>query len=131
MDTQTNPAAVDFENRLARSSGRSGRTYVASAKVTGAEQDELISAAQLEGKALSEWSREVLLREARRMNGDPVFTEIIATRTLLNKVLRKITLGQGMTTEQFNAMQDEIRTTKHATAREVMEQYTPSTEKEK
>jgi hypothetical protein len=92
--------------------------------VTHAEQEELESAARGQGKALSEWAREVLLREARRTEDDALFTEVIAMRVLLNNVLRPIALGQKMTTESFNDVLTKVRTDKRIAAREVMQQYT-------
>ncbi len=80
---------------------------------------------------LREWSREVLLREAKRPKNDPVFTEIVATRMLLNNVLRTVASGKVMTDEAYTDELEEVRLTKHETAREVMEQYTTPTEKEK
>ena len=56
---------IDLATRLRRSPGRSGRKCVASAKLTESERGELDPAAKGDGKALSEWEREVLLREAR------------------------------------------------------------------
>ena len=66
MQATNTAAPIDFETQLRRSQGRTSRKIVASAKVTEAERGELDAAAKAEGKALSEWAREVLLREARR-----------------------------------------------------------------
>ena len=123
--------SFSFEGRLARSKGRPSRSRVANARVTASELKELEIAAESEAKALSEWSREVLLREARRPKNDPVFTEIVATRMMLNHVLRVIARGQVMTDEAFTYELDEVRLTKHETAREVMEQYAAPVKKEK
>ena len=54
-----------FEGRLSRSRGRAGRDRVVSSRATADEHQELEAAAKAEGKALSEWSREILLREAK------------------------------------------------------------------
>ncbi|AXC15986.1 hypothetical protein ACPOL_6776 (plasmid) [Acidisarcina polymorpha] len=123
-------APLDFESRLRRSQGRAGRKHVASAKVTGAEYSQLQVAAQRDGKALSEWAREVLLREARRSPRDPLFTEIVATRMLLNLVLQHIACGELMTAEMFSDMLTKVRTTKHKQALELMEQYATNDPKE-
>jgi hypothetical protein len=124
MEARTLAGTVDFESRLRRSQGRSGRTFVASAKVTHAEHSELETAAQTDGKALSEWAREVLLREARSARRDAVFTEIIAIRMLLNLVLQPLSCGEAMTHESFSAVLTNVRTTKHKAAIDVMKQYT-------
>jgi hypothetical protein len=73
---------------------------------------------------LREWSREVLLREARRPKNDPVFTEVVGTRMLLNEILRVLACGHAMDEKSFDEVMDEVRVTKHETARQVMELYT-------
>src|ERR1700679_2891915 len=114
---------VDFVTRLRRSQGRSGRKCVASAKLTEGERGELDAAARADGKALSEWAREVLLREARSRRTDALFTEIVATRMLLNLVLKSVACGEVMTPESFSAVLTKVRTTKHKQAFDMMEQY--------
>jgi hypothetical protein len=130
MEAKTSAGTVDFEARLRRSQGRSGRTFVASAKVTQAEHSELEMAAQADGKALSEWAREVLLREARSARADALFTEIVAIRMLLNLVLKPLSCGELMTPESFSAVLTNVRTTKHRAATDVMEQYVIPEQKE-
>ena len=94
MDETNETNSIDFATRFRRSRGRSGRTFSATAKVTREEHDELEAAAKAEGKALGEWSREALLASARRTVASPVFTEVIATRRLLNSVLRVVACGE-------------------------------------
>jgi hypothetical protein len=130
MEAKTSAGTIDFEARLRRSQGRSGRTFVASAKVTQDEHSELETAAQAVGKALSEWAREVLLREARSARTDALFTEIVAIRMLLNLVLKPISCGEVMTPESFSAVLTNVRTTKHRAATDVMEQYAIPEQKE-
>ena len=122
---------LNFSTRFQRSEGRSGRTYAATAKVTQSELSELDLIARSEQKALSEWAREVLLREARRSPHDPVFTEVVATRMLLNLVLQHVACGELMTPEMFTEMLTKVRTTKHKQALELMEQYAEAHIKEK
>ena len=130
MDEQNTGGTLDFKNRLRRSRGRSGRTFVASARVTSEEQNELEAAAGAQGKALSEWAREVLLREARAPRGDALFTEVVATRMLLNLVLKSVACGEVMTPETFSAVLTKVRTTKHKQALDMMDQYATSDQKE-
>lgn len=116
---------LKLEDRLRRSKGRTGRTRSANAKVTADEQDELERAAAAEGKALSEWAREVLLREARaRVTERATFTEVVALRKLLSSALTVLLAGKTMPQEQYAVLLAEIRDTKHTAAREVLEQYT-------
>jgi hypothetical protein len=121
---------VDFATRLRRSQGRSGRKCVASAKLTEGERGELDAAARADGKALSEWAREVMLREARSRRTDALFTEIVATRMLLNLVLKSVACGEVMTPESFSAVLTKVRTTKHKQAFDMMEQYATPDQKE-
>jgi hypothetical protein len=122
--------ALDFGERITRSKGRRRRDCMANARVTQAEQDELAGVAKEQGKALSEWAREVLLREARRSQRDPVFTEIVATRMLLNLVLKHIACGELMSAEMFTEVLTKVRTTKHKQALDMMEQYAATDKKE-
>jgi hypothetical protein len=106
------------------------RSQVAQARVTEREHEELSAAAQKEGRLLGEWTREVLLREARKPDGEPVFTELIAVRMLLNLVLKHIACGERMTEASFSAALTKVRKEKHGNALEVMQQYTLTDEKE-
>lgn len=123
-------ATSSFEDRLRRSGGRSSRNAVASAKVTREEQAELENAAKAENKALSEWAREVLLREARRSQDDPVFTEVVAVRMLLNYVLTHFAQAGSFTLAQFTEICETVRQQKRPEARKLMTQYTAEAPKE-
>ncbi len=129
MDGETTTNAIDLASRLRRTRGRTSRTVVASTKVTRAEQSELEMAAGTEGKALSEWAREVLLREARSPKHDAVFTELVSMRMLLNNVLKVVATGQKMTVENFQEIQTGIRGDKRKVAADLMRQYTQPDEK--
>ena len=115
--------AINFEDSLRRARGRTARNYVASARVTKSEQNELESAAREQGKALSEWCRERLLAAARGEVVTPTFTEIVAIRQLLNSILRSVACGDTMTPEAFQKELQVIRGSKHKAAAEVMQQY--------
>ncbi|WP_124847302.1 hypothetical protein [Acidipila sp. EB88] len=116
--------------RLARSSGRTGRDRMANARVTAKEQKELHRAANAEGKSLSEWARDVLLREARRPSGDATFTELVATRMLLVNLIKPLVLGEKVTAAWITEAMTMVRKEKYKAAREVMQQYTQPTGKE-
>ncbi len=119
-----------LESRLARSAGRSGRDRMANARVTQAEQRELHNAARSQGKSLSEWAREILLREARRSPDDPLFIELIATRMILLNLLKPLAMGQQVTTEDFARISTTVRNDKRKVAQEIQQQYMPATPKE-
>ena len=121
---------LNLEVRLARSEGRSGRDRMANARVTVNEQRELHEAARLHGKSLSEWAREILLREARRSADDPLFTELIATRMILLNRLKPLAMGQIVTPEDFNRISATVRSDKRKVAQEIQQQYMESTRTE-
>lgn len=130
MTEHSQPSSIDFETRTSRSLGRAGRTYVASAKVTHQEQMELARTASAEGKSLSEWARDVLLRESRRSVSDAVFTEIVATRMLMVNLIKPIILGKTVTSEWITEAMSAVRREKRRAAREVMQQYTDDAKKD-
>ena len=122
---------ITMEQRLGRGKIRETRSRSLGTKLTLKEERELVKAAEAEGKSASEWAREVLLREARNARTDALFTEIVATRMLLNLVLKPLACGQAMTTEEFSAVLASVRTTKHKAATDVMEQYAAAELKER
>ena len=124
-----NVSKPTLDIRLARSTGRSGRDRMANARVTAKEQRELHEAARAQGKSLSEWAREVLLREARRSE-DPLFTELIATRMLLLNLLKPLAMGQVITSEDFSRISATVRSDKRKVAQEIQQQYVTASPKE-
>lgn len=113
----------NLEARLSRSRSRLPRVHVAQARVTQSEHHDLEEAARREGKALSEWARDVLLREARRSDGDAVFTEIVATRMLLVNLIKPLILGKPVTSQWITEAMSAVRREKRRAAQEVLQQY--------
>ena len=124
-----NVSKPTLDIRHARSTGRSGRDRMANARVTAREQRELHEAARAQGKSLSEWARDVLLREARRSE-DPLFTELIATRMLLLNLLKPLAMGQVITSEDFSRISATVRSDKRKVAQEIQQQYITASPKE-
>ena len=122
---------VDCEDRLKQRIGRPSRVESVAIRFTEEELAALERAAQEKATTLREWAREVLLREARNSRGDALFTEIVATRMLLNLVLKPLACGQVMTPEDFSGVLANVRTTKHKAATDVMEQYAAAEPKER
>lgn len=122
---------VDFEDRLKQRIGRPSRVESVAIRFTEGELQTLEKVAQEKGTTLREWAREVLLREARNSRTDALFTEIVATRMLLNLVLKPLACGQVMSTEDFSGVLTNVRTTKHKAAMDVMEQYAAAEPKER
>lgn len=119
-----------LEERISRSQGRTARVCVAQARVTEQEHEELLRAARSDGRALSEWAREVLLREARRASDDALFVELIATRMILLNLLKPLAMGQPVTPEDFARISATVRTDKRKVAQEIQQQYLTATPKE-
>ena len=122
---------ITMEHRLGRGKIRDSRSRSLGTKVTLKEERELVRAAEAEGKSASEWAREVLLREARNSRTDALFTEIVATRMLLNLVLKPLACGQVMNAADFSGVLTNVRTTKHKAAADVKEQYATAEPKER
>ena len=122
---------VDFEDRLKQRIGRPSRVESVAIRFTEDELQTLETVAKEKGTTLREWSREVLLREARSSRTGALFTEIVATRMLLNLVLKPLACGQVMTTEEFSGVLANVRTTKHKAATDVMAQYAAAEPKER
>ena len=128
MSAVANEIALGLESRIRRSHGRGSRDCVANTRVTREEQRELAAAAAAQGKALSEWGREVLLREARKGASDTaLLTEVIALRMLMSTVLRTVALGERLSPEAYAQVLAEVRANKHETARDVLSQYQTQT----
>ena len=131
MAKHIEPIGLNFEARLDRPKGRRVRGKSAGARFTEEEKRELDTVAASTGQLFAEWAREVLLREARNSRTDALFTEIVATRMLLNLVLKPLACGQVITPEEFSGVLANVRTTKHKAATDVMEQYAATEPKER
>lgn len=116
---------LNLEERLRRKMSRPARTQSIATRFTKDEEVELLRAAEKEGKTVREWTRDALLREARRPAVDPVFTEVVATRVLLNNALRGVLLHETWTAENFQQLTTSIRLEKQKIAKEMMQQYEP------
>ena len=114
---------LNLEERLRRKMARPARTQSVATRFTKDEELELLRAAEKGGKTVREWTRDALLREARRPEVDPVFTELIASRVLMLNALRGLLLHENWTAETFQKLTDTIRKDKRKMASEVMQQY--------
>ena len=121
--------SLGISERARRARGRDGRVIPAITKVNRSEHQALQAAAKREGKAISEWAREVLLKRAQAGDSESaVFTELIALRLLMNAVLRAVVIGKPLSEAQYQNLLTEVRQTKHVTARDILSQYQRSTE---
>lgn len=122
--------ALNLDERLRQRIGRPSRIESVAIRFTEGELASLETAADEKGTTLREWARETLLREARRSKDDALFTEVIATRMLLNNLLGPMAAGQTVTQEKFVEIIATVRDGKRNAAREVMRQYTEADQKE-
>ena len=126
MTLLTHTKSLDRDARQTRAVGRAGRDRMANARVTDAERHELHEAARAKGMSLSEWSREVLLREARRSD-DALFTELVATRMLMVNLLKPLILGKQVSQDWITEAMAAVRREKRKAARDLMQLYTEET----
>ena len=129
MKSSSVSPVLNLDARLSRSQSRCARVCVAQARITEDEREHLLRAARAEGRALGEWAREVLLREARRAE-DPLFTELIATRMILLNLLKPLAMGQVVTPEDFSRISATVRSDKRKVAQEIQQQYNNALPKE-
>ncbi len=125
-------AVIALKSRLDRriKSGER-RTQTVGTRVSLSAERELITAANRDGINVSEWVRDVLLREARRSTDDAVFTELVATRMLLVNLIKPLILGEKVSPTWITEAMTMVRKEKHKAAQDVMQQYTQDAEKEK
>ena len=114
---------ITIAQRLGRGKIRDSRSRSLGTKLTLKEERELVRAAEAEGKTASEWAREVLLREARRAQGDAVLVEVIATRMLLVNLLKPLVMGKTVSQEWITEAMAAVRREKRKAAQEVLQQY--------
>lgn len=104
---------------------RQRRTQTVSTKLTPDEEYEVERASSGEGKTMSEWVRDVLLRSARHnlaaTNCDAVvLTEVIGIQLFLMNVLSPLTRGELISSEQYEVMIRAVQANKVRTARELL-----------
>ena len=90
-------------------------------KVTTNEFELLKDKAQADGQTLSEWTRDVLLREGKDLypNLDLV-SEIVGIQLLLMNVLAPLARGERISAEQFQAIVRSVQSTKVKAAQELL-----------
>ena len=104
--------------------GRNPRTQSVGTKLTISEEGMVLKAAQEQGKAPSEWMREVLLRAATPATElSTLFVEVQALRLLLVNTLEPLLRGERMTPEQFKEMLRYVKTNKQRAAQDMLASY--------
>ena len=124
--------AIDMARRTEalRNERHESKSESLATRFTKAEVGTLAKAAAASGKTVRAWSRDVLIREARRSQEDMLFTELIATRMILLNLLKPLAMGQQVTTEDFARISATVRNDKRKVAQEIQQQYLPAVPKE-
>jgi hypothetical protein len=121
------------ENSLHRLRGRVARSRSIGTKLTPDEEQQILFAAEAQGKAPSEWARDVLLRSAIATNRGEmemhIFTELVGIQMLLMNTLEPLLRGDKMAQEQLNVLFRRIQTTKAAQAQELLAKRNQNKEK--
>jgi hypothetical protein len=121
------------EKNLRRLRGRVARSRSIGTKLTPDEEGQILAAAEAEGKAPSEWARDLLLRGAVASNRGEMemhlFTELVGIQMLLMNALEPLLRGEKMAQEQLAALYRRIQTTKAAQAQELLAKRSQSKEK--
>jgi hypothetical protein len=118
----TVPNVLTPKSRLRRSRGRSARAFCVSSRVTEEELRCLENAAADNGKAVSEWAREVLIEAAQRTGPDVILVELVATRMLLVNMLKMIGQTRALPEAEYTKIHAEVQKVKRRIARELEEQ---------
>ena len=107
-----------------RLKGREARTQNLSTKLTSREGAELQKASASEGKTLSEWARDVLLRVARQKpagsQDSVLLTEIVGLQLLLMNVLSPLTRGEQLSPEQYQGIIKSVQASKGRITQELL-----------
>jgi hypothetical protein len=104
--------------------GRDRRAFSVSTKLTGEEFDSIVEASQNSCKAIGEWAREALLREANgarvRLSHEDVMTELVGLELLLMNALAPLIRGETMSTDWYNNLVKQARESKQEAAKVVI-----------
>jgi hypothetical protein len=112
------------EKNLRRLRGRVARSQSLGTKLTPDEERQILAAAKADGKAPSEWARDLMLRGAVASNRGEMemhlFTELVGIQMLLMNALDPLLRGEKMAQEQLAALYRRVQTSKAAQAQELL-----------
>ena len=116
--------AEKSEKSLRRLRGRMARSQSIGTKLTPDEERQILVAAEADGKAPSEWARDLLLRGAIACNRGEmemhIFTELVGIQMLLMNALDPLLRGEKMAQEQLAALYRRVQATKTTQAQELL-----------
>ena len=121
------------DTNLRRLRGRVARSRSIGTKLTPDEERQILAAAEAEGKAPSEWARDLLLRGAiATYRGEMemhIFTELVGIQMLLMNTLEPLLRGEKLAQEQLAILFRRVQTTKAAQAQELLAKRSQNREK--
>ena len=121
------------ESNSQRLRGRVARSRSIGTKLTPAEEKQILAAAEADGKAPSEWARDLLLRGAISTNRGEmelhIFTELVGIQMLLMSTLEPLLRGETLTQEQLAILFRRVQTTKATQAQELLAKRSQNREK--
>ena len=121
------------ESNSQRLRGRGARSRSIGTKLTPAEEKQILAAAEADGKAPSEWARDLLLRGAISTNRGEMelhlFTELVGIQMLLMSTLEPLLRGDKLTQEQLTILFRRVQTNKAAQAQELLAKRSQNREK--
>jgi hypothetical protein len=121
------------ESNSQRLRGRMARSRSIGTKLTPAEEKQILAAVEADGKAPSEWTRDLLLRGAISTNRGEmelhIFTELVGIQMLLMSTLEPLLRGDKLTQEQLTSLFRRVQTTKAAQAQELLAKRSQNREK--
>jgi len=104
--------------------GRVARSRSIGTKLTPEEERRILAAAKADGKAPSEWARDLLLGgAAATVPGEMemhIFTELVGLQMLLMGTLDPLLRGETRTPDQVAILFRQVQTTKAARAQELL-----------
>jgi hypothetical protein len=105
--------------------GRTRRAVTLSTKITQRELELISAASETAGRALGEWVREVVLKEAHSasLGADQLLTEIVGLQLFLTHVLQPVACGEQMSPHQYEELMQQVKANKRQAAREVIAQH--------
>jgi len=116
-----------------RLKGREARSRSIGTKLTPSEEKKVIAAAEAQGKAPSEWARDLLLRGAFADNRSymelHIFTELVGIEMLLMKSLEPILRGEKLEPDHIAMLFRQVQSTKAAKAQELLARRSQKQEK--
>ena len=116
-----------------RLKGREARSRSIGTKLTPSEEKKVIAAAETQGKAPSEWARDLLLRGAFADNRSymelHIFTELVGIEMLMMKTLEPILRGDKLDQDQIAILFRQVQSTKAAKAQELLARRSQKQEK--